>query len=71
MWNDGLTLVVPVVFIVLRAEDEIICKDISRECNNSNAKAREEVSKHHALLKDRMMAPSVSFCPWISEKRKV
>ena len=59
------------VFVVTRIEDEIVCKDICRECNDSNAKAREEVSKHHALLKDRMVAPSISFRPWVSEKREV
>jgi len=60
-----------VVFAVTRIEDEIVCKDICRKCNDSDAKAREEVSEHHALLKDRMVTPSVSFRPWISEKREV
>jgi hypothetical protein len=35
-------------FIVLRAENQVVGKDIGREGDDSNPKAREDISEHYA-----------------------
>lgn len=60
-----------IVFIMFRAEDEIIYKDIGRECDDSDSKAGEDVPEHHASLKDGVLAPGISLRPRVSKKRKV
>ncbi|KAF5354918.1 hypothetical protein D9756_005325 [Leucocoprinus leucothites] len=52
-------------------DNEVVYEDISRECNDGDTKAREDVSEHHAFLKDRMMAPGISFRPRISKEWEV
>jgi hypothetical protein len=56
-----------VMFVVLRAEDEVVCENIGGKGDNGNSEAREEVSEHHALLKYGVMAPCIPLGPRISE----
>jgi hypothetical protein len=46
----GLTMsgLVVLAFIVFRAENQVVRKDIGREGDNSNPKTREEISEHYA-----------------------
>lgn len=64
-------LMVRVVVIGCSTKDKVVCKEVGRKSNNSDAESREGASEHHALLEDGAMAPGFPFCPRVSKKRKV
>lgn len=56
---------------MLRAENQVVGKDIGRESDDSNSEAREDISEHYARLEDRALTPSIPLSPRISKKWEI
>lgn len=59
------------VFIVFRAENQIVGEDVGREGDDSDSEAGEEASEHYASLEDCILTPGVPLCPRVSKKREI